>query len=102
MFGKDGPLTPAVQKCSSTPAGWAHVKWSDPAWLAQAAQTYDRTHVRLWIATMFPEDNAGDDDARALRDPDAVWGVQRRAGAGMIMTNQPEALIAYRAGVGAN
>lgn len=97
MFGKDGPLAPAARRCTSTPAGWAHVKWNDPSWLRGAGQVHARTGLRLWTATMFPDDNAGYDDARALRDPDAVWGAQRRAGAGMIMTNQPEALIAFRA-----
>ncbi|MDY7522836.1 glycerophosphodiester phosphodiesterase family protein [Sphingomonas sp. 10B4] len=96
MFGKDGPLAPAAARCASTPPGWAHIKWSDPTWLNDAARAHARTGLRLWTATMFPADNAGLDDARALRDPDAVWGAQIRAGAGMIMTNQPEALLAYR------
>lgn len=97
MFGKDGPLAPEAQHCTSNPAGWVHVKWDAPAWLANTAALHRQTGLRLWTATMFPADNAGLDDARALIDPDAVWGAQRAAGAGMIMTNQPEALVAYRA-----
>ncbi len=95
MFGRDGPLAPAARRCTSNPAGWAHVKWGDAGWLQQTAAA--RGNVRLWTATMFPADNAGFDDAWALTDPDAVWGAQRAAGAAMIMTNQPEALVAYRA-----
>lgn len=97
MFGKDGPLAPEAQHCTSNPMGWAHVKWDDPAWLRDSAAVHHQTGLRLWTATMFPADNAGFDDARALIDPDVVWGAQRAAGAGMIMTNQPEALVAYRA-----
>ena len=96
MFGKDGPLAPAAARCPSTPPGWAHVKWNDPAWLKDAARVHARTGIRLWTATMFPADNAGLDDARALHDPDGVWGTQIHAGAGMIMTNQPEVLLSYR------
>lgn len=95
MFGKDGPLAPAAARCPSSPAGWAHVKWSDPAWLRRVAADQHRHPVRLWTATMFPEDNARLDDVHALRDPDAVWGTQIRARARMIMTNQPTALLAY-------
>ncbi len=95
MFGKDGPLAPAAARCPSNPAGWAHVKWSDEDWFRQVSADQARTPVRLWTATMFPEDNAGQDDARALKNPDAVWGEQIRAGARMIMTNQPTALVRY-------
>lgn len=95
MFGKDGPLAPAAVRCPSNPAGWAHVKWSDNDWLSQVAADQSRAPVRLWTATMFPADNAGHDDALALTDPDAVWGAQIKAGAGMIMTNEPRALINY-------
>lgn len=95
MFGKDGPLAPAAARCRSNPAGWAHVKWSDPDWLRASTTGRGRHRVRLWTATMFPADNTGLDDARALHDPEAVWGTQIRAGARMIMTNQPSALLAY-------
>lgn len=96
MFGKDGALATGAARCPSTPPGWVHVKWNEASWLNDAARLHARTGIRLWTATMFPADNAGFDDARALCDPDAVWGAQIRAGAGMIMTNQPEALLAYR------
>lgn len=95
MFGKDGPLAPAVARCPSNPVGWAHVKWSDDDWIRQVAASQPSTPVRLWTATMFPADNARHDDALALKDPDAVWGAQIRAGARMIMTNQPTALMRY-------
>ncbi|WP_443024587.1 hypothetical protein [Sphingomonas sp. Leaf343] len=95
MFGKDGPLAPAVARCPSNPAGWAHVKWSDGDWIRDVAADQAHHPVRLWTATMFPQDNAGEDDALALKDPDAVWGAQIRAGARMIMTNQPTALMRY-------
>lgn len=95
MFGKDGPLDPSAARCPSNPPGWAHVKWTDSAWLRDVAAHQSSAPVRLWTATMFPADNAGLDDARALKDPESVWGVQIKAGARMIMTNQPTALMRY-------
>lgn len=95
MFGKDGPLAPAAARCPSHPAGWAHVKWSDGDWIRNVAADQPRHAIRLWTATMFPQDNAGHDDALALKDPDAAWGAQIRAGARMIMTNQPTALMRF-------
>lgn len=86
---------PAAARCRSNPAGWAHVKWSDGRWIRRVAADRARHPLRLWTATMIPEDNAGLDDALALTDPDAVWGSQIRAGARMIMTNQPTALMRY-------
>lgn len=95
IFGKDGPLAPAAMRCGSNPAGWAHVKWNDANWLRSVSDAQRQNPVRLWTATMLAEDNAGFDDLRALSDPDAVWGAQIAAGAGMIMTNQPAALMTY-------
>jgi glycerophosphoryl diester phosphodiesterase len=95
MFGKDGPLAPAAARCRSNPPGWAHVKWSDGAWLGQVQADQNHAPIRLWTATMFPEDNAGRDDALALVDPEAVWGQQIKAGARMIMTNKPSVLMTY-------
>ena len=36
-------------------------------------------------------------DVQALRDPDAVWGRLYRDGVTIIQTDEPEALLRYRA-----
>lgn len=97
MFEKDGPLAPALGRCPSHPLGRAHVKYQHTAWIDTAVPSLRAANQRTWIATMFPADNAGFDDKRALTDPAAVWGSQIDAGAQMIMTNEPRALITYLA-----
>ena len=52
----------------------------------------------LWVNTLwdgFVEGWGGDADA--LRDPDRVWGRLYRAGVRIFQTDEPAALIAYRA-----
>lgn len=95
MFENDGPLLPAMDRCRSHPAKLAHVKYQHREWLDAAAPALHRNGQRLWFATMFDEDVAGAGDAAALRDPSAVWGNQIDAGAIMIMTNEPQALLTY-------
>ncbi|KAB7766027.1 glycerophosphodiester phosphodiesterase family protein [Xanthomonas sp. LMG 12461] len=54
--------------------------------------------VRLLVNTLwegFVADVGGDADA--VRDPDAVWGRLYRAGIGAFQTDEPEALLRYRA-----
>ncbi|XQA66102.1 glycerophosphodiester phosphodiesterase family protein [Xanthomonas sacchari] len=55
-------------------------------------------HVRLLVNTLwegFVADVGGDADA--VRDPEAVWGRLYRAGIGAFQTDEPEALLRYRA-----
>ncbi|MCC4598150.1 glycerophosphodiester phosphodiesterase family protein [Xanthomonas campestris pv. phormiicola] len=55
-------------------------------------------HVRLLVNTLWEGFVAGyGGDADALRDPDAVWGRLYRAGIGAFQTDEPEALLRYRA-----
>ncbi|MRH00199.1 glycerophosphodiester phosphodiesterase [Xanthomonas sontii] len=54
--------------------------------------------VRLLVNTLwegFVADVGGDADA--VRDPEAVWGRLYRAGIGAFQTDEPEALLRYRA-----
>ena len=98
VFGRDGPLAPAEGSCPSHPANMIHAKWSTPGYLEAAQAASSRRQERLWIATMFPEDNAGSDDERAVLDPSKVWGRQIGAGANMIMTNRPSELLVFLSG----
>ncbi|WP_404714198.1 glycerophosphodiester phosphodiesterase family protein [Sphingomonas sp. MMS24-J13] len=63
-----------------------------PAVVAQAGG------VRLWVNTLWRGfiDGWGG-DAAALRDPEAVWGRMLRAGITIFQTDEPEALLAFRA-----
>ena len=94
-FGDGPPLSEALAKCPSNPANMVHAKFSDERTLTAPAARAALAGKRVWVATMFPEDVAGHWDAAALQDPDANWGWLMRAGANMIMTNQPAALLAY-------
>lgn len=54
--------------------------------------------MRLSVLTLDIVHNCGLCDDLALANPDAVWGRLVDAGAGLIMTDQPEALSAWMAG----
>lgn len=95
VFGRDGPLASAAERCPSHPANLIHAKWSTPGYLQAARAAMARRRERLWIATMFPDDTAGKNDTEALADPAAIWGADIAAGANMIMTNQPGALLRF-------
>ncbi|MBB5883971.1 glycerophosphodiester phosphodiesterase [Xanthomonas sp. LMG 8992] len=68
------------------------------AQLPAVAALAKQRHVRLLVNTLwegFVADVGGDADA--VRDPDAVWGRLYRAGIGAFQTDEPEALLRYRA-----
>ncbi|RZL58769.1 MAG: glycerophosphodiester phosphodiesterase, partial [Sphingomonas sp.] len=62
--------------------------------LAAAARAHG---VRLWINSLWEGFVSGYGDVQALRDPDAVWGRLYREGVTIIQTDEPEALLRYRA-----
>lgn len=54
--------------------------------------------VRLWVNTLFDGFvHGGFSDLDALRDPDAVWGRLCAAGVSIFQTDEPAALVRYRA-----
>jgi glycerophosphoryl diester phosphodiesterase len=54
--------------------------------------------VRLWVNTLWSGFITGwGGDAAALLDPDQVWGRMHRAGISIFQTDEPEALLAFRA-----
>jgi glycerophosphoryl diester phosphodiesterase len=66
--------------------------------LPPAAALARQQHVRLLVNTLWEGFVAGyGGDADALRDPEAVWGRLYRAGIGAMQTDEPEALLRYRA-----
>ncbi|MDQ7759054.1 glycerophosphodiester phosphodiesterase family protein [Xanthomonas sontii] len=68
------------------------------AQLPAVAALARQRQVRLLVNTLwegFVADVGGDADA--VRDPEAVWGRLYRAGIGAFQTDEPEALLRYRA-----
>lgn len=94
-FESDGPLSQSMDKCPSNPAGMIHTKWAHDGFLEAATAPIKARNERVWIATMFPQDVAGHDDKEALVNPGSAWGRPLQAGANMIMTNEPQALLAF-------
>lgn len=94
-FEKDGALATSMAQCASHPAGLIHTKWTTAGFLEAAAAQIKSRNERVWIATMFADDVAGRFDGDALADPQSVWGAQIDAGANMIMTNEPGALLSF-------
>lgn len=97
-FDTDGSFSKAMNACPSHPENLAHVKFTHGDYLAEGAALAKAKNERVWIATMFAQDVAGEGDAQAVLHPDAVWGRFIAEGANMIMTNEPVALRGYLAG----
>jgi glycerophosphoryl diester phosphodiesterase len=94
-FDNNGSLSKTLSSCKSNPSRLAHVKFTRESFMDTATFKATGKPARIWVATMFPEDVAGHGDAEAVKDPDAHWGWLIRSGANMIMTNEPQALLAY-------
>jgi glycerophosphoryl diester phosphodiesterase len=56
-----------------------------------------RQHYGLWINSLWPEQNGGHDDDRAVEDnqPDQSWGWLIEHRANMIQTDRPKELLQY-------
>jgi glycerophosphoryl diester phosphodiesterase len=94
-FDSDGPLSQSIGSCKSNPQNMIHTKFTRDDFLEEASATIVARRERVWVATMFPEDVAGHADAQAVRDPQGTWGRLLAAGANMVMTNEPAALLEY-------
>ena len=51
--------------------------------------------VRLWVNSLWPEQNANHDDERALNDPDGTWGWLATHGINIFQTDRPVELLRY-------
>jgi glycerophosphoryl diester phosphodiesterase len=96
IFDTDGPLSKSIGSCKSNPQDMIHIKFTRDDFLEEASGPIVARQERVWIATMYPDDVAGHADAQAIRDPQGTWGRLMDAGANMIMTNEPAALLEYR------
>lgn len=85
------------QMTGATPVG-VELPWMDAAQLAPIVAVAKAHRVRLWVNTLWEGFIAGyGGDEQALRDPDAVWGRLYRDGVTILQTDEPEALVRYRA-----
>lgn len=67
------------------------------AMLAPVAERAQRLGVRLWVNMLDGNFLIGaGSDKDALRAPDAVWGKLVRSGVSMLLTDEPEAMLAMR------
>lgn len=95
IFDTDGPLSKSIGSCKSNPPRMVHIKFTRDDFLEEARGPINARQERVWIASMYPDDVAGHTDAQALQDPQGTWGRLMEAGANMIMTNEPAALLEY-------
>lgn len=93
---KEGP--PPVWPKLDPQARMVEVKFTsldDDVVSEELFQTLKKQNVRPWVNTLRVSHCAGLRDRKALKDPDAVWGVLIDRGFSVIQTDEPEALLAY-------
>lgn len=95
IWQSDVPLATRLDDMERFKAVGYEIPVSDPAYLGQA-----RTEPRLagrpvMAVAVQPYWSGGLDDALSMRSPDAGWGRLIALGANMVMTDRPEALVAY-------
>jgi len=52
-------------------------------------------HARLWFNALWPEQDGGHDDERAVDDPDGAYGWMLAQNVGVIQTDRPAYLLEY-------
>jgi glycerophosphoryl diester phosphodiesterase len=63
--------------------------------IASNQQLFRDANMAIWFNTLNMAASGEWTDARALSEPDAIWGVLMDAGVSTIQTDEPEALRAY-------
>lgn len=69
--------------------------FANPAYFRKAVPMIRQAGSQVWVNTLRRRYAGGLVDSAALADPDAVWGILIRAGATMIQTDEPQALLDY-------
>ncbi|WP_246617131.1 DUF4996 domain-containing protein [Sphingomonas yunnanensis] len=98
--GKRADLAALLRRQCASPAHplGAELPRLSPTQLAQVSAAARGCGVRLWVNSLLEGLVAGyRGDRDAPRDPDAVWGRMYRDGVSIIQTDEPEALLRYRA-----
>jgi glycerophosphoryl diester phosphodiesterase len=90
-----GQLTAELRRLAPLRCPMAEVAFTALEELETARAELARLQARLWVNTIQVSHSLDLNDARALADPDAVWGRLLSAGAGAIQTDEAGALVAY-------
>lgn len=69
-------------------------------YLDEGRKAVEASGTRIWVEPFWGATAGGYSDRLALYDPDANWGRLLDAGADMMLTDQPEALLFYLYGKG--
>jgi glycerophosphoryl diester phosphodiesterase len=88
-FAKD------LQKLRILEPTMVEVAFSDLQHLEAGRSVLHQQNILLWVNTLDVCHNLDLCDARALKEPDAVWGALIEAGVGAIQTDETQALVAY-------
>ncbi|MEO0410451.1 MAG: glycerophosphodiester phosphodiesterase family protein [Pseudomonadota bacterium] len=76
------------------------IVFDDAAFLQTSGPALAASGMELWVNSLYPRISGGRSDAMAIGDPGAVWGSLIEAGASIIQTDEPAALLAYLARAG--
>lgn len=96
--GTDIPAIIAKQMAGRTRPIAIELPYIPAAALPAIAQSARATGVRLWVNSLWKGFVVGDGgDIDALRSPERVWGKLQAGGVSMIQTDEPEALLRFRA-----
>ena len=68
--------------------------------MLQKIRELRQSGTRTWVNAMWVQQNAGHDDEKAVKDPEANYGWMLNLGFNVIQTDQPELLIRYLKGKG--
>lgn len=89
------PLSERLRGYAQYRAAGYEIVFTDPAFLERDAADPALKGKQIMVVAAGPQWSGGLDDRLALRDPDAAWGRALRAGATIIMTDRPEALVKW-------
>lgn len=98
---QNASLSAVVTSYASAPPKIYQPVFSNETWFVEGVRQMKRQKARIMVVTLWEDSFAGGHtDARAIANPDQHWGRLIAIGADMVMTDEPEALIAYLEGIG--
>ena len=64
--------------------------------IASRSRRFEAAGLTIWVNTLSAGAFYGFDDQITINHPDQVWGMLMKSGVGVIQTDEPQALAAYR------
>lgn len=89
------PLSAAVRDGAEWRPAAYPVIFSDPEFMREGVRAVKDAGARVWAEPYHDASAGGLGDQAARRDPDASWGRLLELGATVLLTDRPEALVAY-------